>query len=177
MKLEDIYLLEGTLKKTRQCNKKQRHHFTNKCWYSQSYGFSSSHVQIWELDHKNDWVPNNWCFPIVMLEKTLLRPLDCNEIKWVNPKGNQPWVLIWRTDSEAEAPILWLPDAKSWLTGKDPDAGKDWRQRRRRQQRMRWLGSITDSMDMNLSKFWEILENKKILECCSPRGHKESDMT
>ena len=91
-----------------------------------SYGFPSSHVQMWELDHKEGWVVNNWCFWIV-LEKTLESPLDCKEIKAVNPKGNQPWIFIGRTD--AEAPVLWPPDAKSQLIGKDPDAGKDWRQK------------------------------------------------
>ena len=93
--------------------------------YSQSYGFSSSHVWMWELDHKEGWMPKNWCFWTVMLE-TLQRALGCKETKPVNPKGNQPWLSIGRTD--AEAPKLWPPDAKSQLTGKDPDAGKDWRQ-------------------------------------------------
>jgi len=109
--------------------KKQRHFFANKGPYSQSYGFSISHVHMWELDHKEGLSPKNWCFQIVVMEKTLQNPLDCKEIKLVNPKGNQPWILIGRTDAEAEAPVLWLPDAKSWLTGKDSDAGKDWRQK------------------------------------------------
>ena len=95
---------------------------------SQSYGFSSSHVWIWEMNHKESYVPKNWCFLTVMLEKTLESPLDCKEIKPVNPKGNQSWIFIGRTDIEVEAPILWPPDGKNWLTGKDPDAGKDWRQ-------------------------------------------------
>ena len=82
----------------------------------------------WELDHKEGWVPKNWCFQIVLLEKILESPLDCKEIKPVNPKGNQPWIFTGRTDAEAEAPVLWPPDAKSQLNGKDPDAGKDWRQ-------------------------------------------------
>ena len=90
-----------------------------------SYGFSSSHVQTWELDHKEGWAPKNWCFWIVVLEKTLESPLDCKEIKPVNPKGNKPWIFIGMTDAEAEAPILWPLDAKSWLIGKDSDAGKD----------------------------------------------------
>ena len=111
--------------KPRQHVKKQRHHFANKVSYSQSYGFSHSRVQMWELDHK-DWAPKNWCFQIVILEKTLESPLGCKEIKPVNPKGNQSWIFIWRTDAEAETPVLWPPDAMSWLTGKDPDAGKDW---------------------------------------------------
>ena len=94
----------------------------------QSYGFSSSHVWMWELDYKESWVPMNWCFWTVVLEKTLESPLDCKEIKPVHPKGNQSWIFIGRTNTEAESPILWPPDVKNWLTGKDPDAGKDWRQ-------------------------------------------------
>ena len=90
--------------------------------------FSSSHVQMWELNHKEGWVPKNWCFPTVVLEKTFESPLHCKEIKLVNPKGNQFWMFIGRTDAEAEAPIFWPPNVKSWLNGKDPDAGKDWRQ-------------------------------------------------
>ena len=97
-----------------------------KCPSSQSYGFSSSHVWLWELDHKEGWVPKNWCFPIV-LEKTLESPLD-SKIKLVNLKGNQLWIFIGRTDAEVEATILWPPDAKSQLIGKDPNAGKDWGQ-------------------------------------------------
>ena len=95
----------------------------------QSYDFSSSHVWMWELDHKEGWALKNWCFWIMLLEKTLERPLDRKEIKAARPKGNQPWIFIGRTDAEAEALILWPPDAKGWLIGKDPDAGKDWRQK------------------------------------------------
>ena len=94
---------------------------------SQSYGFSSSHVWMWELDHKEGWGPKNWCFWTVVLEKTLESPLDCKEIQPVHPKGNQSWIFIGRTDAEVEIPILWPPDAKNWLIWKDPDAGKDWR--------------------------------------------------
>ena len=96
--------------------------------FSTNYGFSRSHVWMWELDHKEGWVLENWCFWMVVLEKTLESPLDCKEIKAVNPKGNQPWIFFGRTDAEAEAPILWPPDVKSWLIIKDLDAGKDWRQ-------------------------------------------------
>ena len=96
--------------------------------YCQSYGSSSGHVWMWELDHKENWVLKHWCFWTVVLEKTLESPLDCKEIKPVSPKGNQSWVFIGRTDVEAETPIFWLPHAKSWLIWKDPDAGKDWRQ-------------------------------------------------
>ena len=87
-----------------------------------------NHVWMWELDYKESWAPKNWCFWTVVLEKTLESPLDCKEIQPVHPKGNQSWIFIGRTDAEAEAPILWPPDAKSWLIWKDPDAGKDWRQ-------------------------------------------------
>ena len=107
---------------------KKRHHFDNKCPSSQSYGFSSSHVWIWVLDHKEGWASENSCFQIVVLEKTLESPLDSKEIKPVNPKGNQSWIFTGRTVTEAEAPILWPPDVKSLFIGKDLDAGKDWRQ-------------------------------------------------
>ena len=113
--------------KPRQHNKQQKHHFADKGPSSQSYGFSSSHIWMWELDHKEEWMLKNWCFWIVVLEKTLKSSSDSKEIKPVNPKGNQSWIFIGRTDAEAEAPILWPPDTKSQLIGKDPDAGKDWR--------------------------------------------------
>ena len=106
---------------------------------------------MWELDHKEGCAPKNWCFQTVVMKKTLQSLLDC-KIKPVNPKWNQSWVFIGRTDAEAETPILWPPDAKSWLIGKDPDAGRDWRQEERGRQRMRWLDGITDTMDMGLSK-------------------------
>ena len=105
--------------------KKQNHHFADKCPYSQSYGLSSSHLHMWELSCKEGWEPKNWCFQIVVLEKILESPLDCKEIKSASLKGNKPWILIKKTKAEAEAPILWQPDAKSSLIGKDPDAGKD----------------------------------------------------
>ena len=136
--------------------KKQRHHFAGKSPCSQSYDFSSSHVRMWELDHKEGWAPKNWCFQIVLLEKTLESPLSCKVIKTVNPKGNQPWILIGRTDTEA--PILWPPDVKSWLIGKDPDAGKDWGQKEK--EVGRGLDSIIDLMDMNLTKLLEIAEDR-----------------
>ena len=95
---------------------------------SQNYDFSSSHVWMWELDHKESWTPKNWCIWTVVLKRTLESPLDSKEIKSVKPKGNQSWIFIGRTDAGAEVPIIWPPDVKNWLTGKDPDAGKDWRQ-------------------------------------------------
>ena len=102
--------------------------FADKGPYSQTYGFSSSHVWMWEFNHKEGWVLKNWCFLIVVLEKTLESCLDGMEMKGINPKGNQPWIFIERTDAEAAAPILWSPDLKSQLMGKDPDAGKGWGQ-------------------------------------------------
>ena len=112
--------------KPRQNTEKQRHHFANKDPYGQSYGFSSSCVCMWKLDHKEGWVTKNWCFWILVLEKTLESSLDCKAIKPVNPKGKHLWIFIGRTD--AEALRLQPLDVKSWLIGKDPDAGKDWGQ-------------------------------------------------
>ena len=131
---------------------KMRHHFADKGPYSQSYGFSSNHVCMSELDHKEDWAPKNWYFWSVMLEKTPESSLDCKEIKPVNPKGNLSWIFIGRTDAVAEASILWAPDVKNWLIWRDPDAGKI-EGRRRGRQRMRWLDGITNSMDMSLNTF------------------------
>ena len=113
----------------RECVEKQRHHFANECPYSQSYDLSSSRVLLWELDCKEGRAPKNWCLWSVVLEKTLESPLDSKEIKLVNLKGNQPWILIGRTD--AEAPIFWSPDVNSQLIGKISDAGKDWKQKKR----------------------------------------------
>ena len=149
MKLKDACSLKESYDKLRQCIKKQRHYFANKVLSSQNYDFSSSSVQMWELDHKEGWAPKNWCFCTVVLEKALESPLDCKETQPVNPKGNQPWIVIRRTD--AEAPILWPSDSKSQLFGKDLILGKIEGRRRRRWPRMRWLDGISDSMDMKLS--------------------------
>ena len=127
-KLKDACSLEKSYDQPRQHIKKQRQYFANKGPSSQSYGLSSSHVWMWELDYKESWVLKNWCFQTVGLEKTLESPLDSKEIPPVHPKGNQSWIFIERTDAEAETPILWPPDVKSWLIGKDPDAGKYWSQ-------------------------------------------------
>ena len=116
----------------RQHIKKQRHYFANKGPSSQSCDFSSSRVWMWELDYEESWVPKNWCFWTVVLEKILESPLDCKVIQLVNPKGNQSWIFIGRTDAEAKTPILWPPDVKDWLIWKDPAAGKDWRQEEKR---------------------------------------------
>ena len=127
MELRDAYSLEGKLW-PRWHIKKQRHYFANKGPSRQSYGFSSSHVWMLELDYKESWVPKNWCFWTVVLQKTLESPLDCKKIQSVHPKGDQSWVFIGRIDAEAETPTLWPPDATNWLIWKDTDARKDWRQ-------------------------------------------------
>ena len=154
--------------KPRHGIKNQRYHFPNKGSSSQSYAFSSSHVQMWELDHKEEWVPKNWYFWIVVLEKTLESPRDCKEIK--------PWIFIGRTDAETEAPVLWPPDAKSWLIGKGPDVGKNWIKRRRGRQRMRWL----DNHQLNGHDFEQTLREKDRALPWHSAVHgvtKESDIT
>ena len=148
----------------------QRHHFVEKGPHSQSYGFSS-HAQMWELTHKESWAPKNQCFRTVVLQKTLESPLDCKEIKSVNPKE------FGRTDAEVEAPILRPPNAKNWFTGKDPDAGKDWRQEEK--------GTTEDEMvgwchRLDACEFEQALgvgDGQEGLVCCSPWSHKESDTT
>ena len=126
MTLKDTYSLEEKLWQTREHIQKQRHYFTSKGLYSQSYGLSRRHVWMWEFDHQEGWVPKNWCCWTTVLEKTLETPLNCKETQPVNCKGYQLWTFIERTD--AEAPILWPPDGENWLIWKDSDAGKDWRQ-------------------------------------------------
>ena len=125
-KIKRCLLLGRKVMTNRQHIKKPRNYFANKGLFSQNYGFSSSHVWMWELDPKEFWVLKAWFFWTVMLEKTVESPLDC-KIKSVYPKGNQSWISIGRTDAKAEAPIFWPLDAKNWLIGKDPDAGKNWR--------------------------------------------------
>ena len=149
MKLKTLAPWKESYDQPRQYIKKQRHHLANKDPSSQSSGFSNSHVWMWELDYKENWVPKNWCFWTVVLEKTLESPLDCKAIKLVHPKENQSWIFIGRTDTEAETPIFWPLDAKNYSLEKTLMVGKI-EGRRRRGQEMRWLDNITDSMDMNL---------------------------
>ena len=145
----------------RQHIKMQRHYFANKGPSSQGYGFSSSHVWMWELDYKESWALKNWCFWTVVLEKTLESPLDCKEIQPVHPKGNQYWILIGRTDVEAETLIFQPPDMKNWLIWKDPDTGEDgsWEGKGTTEDEM--ISGITDSMDMSLSKLQELAMDRE----------------
>ena len=161
----------------RQHVKKQSHYFADKGPSSQSFGFSSSHVWMWELDHKEGWAPKSWCFWTVALEKTFESPLDCKEIQPLHPKRDQSWVFIGRTDIETETSIIWLPDAKSWLFWKDPDARKDWGQEEKgmTEDEMvawhHWLNGHESESTLGVG------DGQGSLECCSPWGHKESDTT
>ena len=154
-------MLKKSYNQPRQHIKNQRHYIANKGLSSQSYGFSSSHVCMWELDYKQSWAPKNWCFWTVVLEKTLESPLDCKEIQPVHPKGNPSWIFIGRTDAKAETPILWPPDAKNWFIGKDPDAGKDWRWEEKEATEDEMVGGIIDVMDMSLSRLWDLVMDRE----------------
>ena len=164
--IENIHWITENYDQPTQHIKKQK-----QTWLcQQSYGFSRSHVWMWELDHKEDWALKNWWFWIVVLGKILESPLDCMEIKPVSPKGNQPWIFTGRTDAEAEAPILWPPNVKSQFIRKDPDAGKDWRQEEKgitEDEIIRWHHQL------NGHEFKQTLGDsgeQRSLSCCSPWG-------
>ena len=168
--------------KPRQCIKKQRSH----CWqrsslYSENYGFSNSHVQLWELDCKEVWAPKNWCFWTVVLEKSLESPLESMQVKPANPKRIQPWIFVGRSD--AEAPVLWAPAAKNWTIRKDPDAGKDWGQEKKGATEDEMVGGhhwfngwFSDSMD-HLGDLWEIVKDREAWHAHAIHGVAELDTT
>ena len=177
MKLKDTCSLEEKLWPTRQCIRKQRHYFAHKGPSSQSYGFSSNHIPTWELDHKEGWAPKNWCFWTVVLEKTLESPVDCKEIQPVHPKGDQSWVFFGRTDAKAETPILWPPHVKSWLIGKDSDAGRDWGQEEKGMTENEmagwhhWLDGRESQWTLGVG------DGQGGLACCDSWGREEPDTT
>ena len=172
MKLKDSYSLNGKLWPTLIAYSKAENYVANKGLSSQGYGFYSSQVWMWELDCEGSWSPKNWCFRTVVLEKTLESPLDCKEITPIHPKGDQSWVFIGRTDAKAETPILWPPHAKSWLIGKDPDAGRNWGQEE--------MGMTEDEMvgwhhRLDAHEFgWTpvVCDGQGGLACCDWWGHK-----
>ena len=151
--------------------------FAEKGMSSQSYGFSSSHVWMWELDHKEVWALKNWCFWTVVLEKTLESPLDCKEIKPVNSKRNQSWIFIGRTDAEAESPVLGPPGLKSWLLRKDPNPGKDWRQEEKWMTENEMVGWHHRLSGHEFEQALWDGEGEWSLACYSLGGCKESNMT
>ena len=166
--------------KPRQLIKKQNHHLTDKGPHSQSYGFSSSHVWMWELDHKEVWAPKNWCFWTVVLEKTLESPLDFKGFKLVNPKVNQPWIFIGRTDAEADIPIFWPPDVKTWYLKKKKK--KNLMLRKIEGKRIRgWQAEMLGwHYWLNGQEFEQTPgggEGKGSLACYGPSGDKQLDMT
>ena len=177
MKLKDTYSLEGKLWPTWIAYSKAETLLCHKVPSSQGYGFSCGHVWMWELDCEESWVPKNWCFWTLVLEKTPESPLDWKEIQPVHSKGGQPWVFFGRTDAKAETPVLWPPHVKSWLIGKDSDAGRDWGQKEK--------GTTEDEMagwhhQLDGCEFeWTlgVGDGQGDLACCDSWGHKESDTT
>ena len=165
--------LKRSYDKHRQHIKRQRHHFANKGPYSQSCDFSSSHVRMWKLGHKEGCVPKNWCFRSVVLEKTLESLLVCKEIKLVILKENQLWIFIGRTHVEAETSTLWPPDAKSRLIGKDPNAGKDWRQEEKGMTEDEIVGWHHWLIGHEFEQVMGDSEGQRSLACCSPWGYRE----
>ena len=169
--------LKESYDQPRQLIKKQRHYFVNKGPSSQGYGFSSSHVWMWELDYKQSWVLKNWCFWTVVLEKTLESPLDCKEMQPVHAKGDQSWVFIGRPDVEVETPILWPFDAKSWFNWKAPGAGKNWGQEEKGRTEDVMVGWHHQLNEQGFGWILGVGDGQGGLACCGSWGHKESDMT
>ena len=161
----------------RQHIQKQRHYFADKGPYSQSYVFSSIHVWLWELEYKESWVLKDWCFWAMLLEKTLESPLGSKEIKPVNLKGNQSWIFIGRTNAEAETPVIWPPVGKNWLTGKDPDAGKDWRQEKKGMTEDDMVGWHHRLNGHESEQAPAVGDRQGSLVCWDSRGRKKSDTT
>ena len=139
---------------------------------SQGYGFSSSHVWMWELDYKESWVLKNWCFWTVVLEKTLESLLDCKEIRPVNPKGNQSWIFIGKTDAKADAPIFWPPDGKNWLIWKYPDAGKDWGWKEKGMTEDKMVGWHHQLDGHEFEQGLGVDDGQGSMACCSPWGRR-----
>ena len=164
--------MEASYDQPRWHIKKQRHYFVNKGLSSENYDFSTSHVWMWELDHKENWAPKNWCLWIVVLEKTLESPLNSKAIQPIHPKGNQSWIFIGRTNAEAEAPVLWLPDRKNWLIWKDPDAGNNWRQEEKGKTEDEMVGWHQWLPGPEFDSTPEVGDGQGGLECCSPWGHR-----
>ena len=169
--------LKESYDQPREHIQKQRQYFANKGPSSQGYGFSSSHVWMWELDYKESWVPKSWWFWTVVLEKTSESPLDCKEIQLVHPKGDQSWVFIGGPNVEAEAPILWPPDVESWLIWKDPDAGKDWGQVEKGTTEDEIVGWHHRHNGHRFGWTLGVGEGQGGLACCGSWGHKVSDTT
>ena len=155
---------------TRQHINKQRHYIANWGPSSQSYDFSSSPIWMWELDYEESWAPKKWCFWTVVLEKTLESPLDCKDIQSVHPKGDQFWVFIGRIDVEAGTPILWPPGVKNWLIWKDPDAGKDWRQKEKGTTENEMVGWHHWLSGHEFGWTLGVVDGKGGLLCCGPMG-------
>ena len=160
----------------RQHIKKQRYYFTNKGPSSQDYGFSSSHVWMWELDCKESWVPKNWCFWTVVLEKTLESPSGFKKIQPVHPKGNQSWIFIGRTNAEVETPILWPPAVKNWLIGKDPDAGKDWKREEKQMTEDEMVGWHHRHNGCEFEWALGVDDGQGGLACCSPCHNSATEL-
>ena len=182
MKSEEMASWQESYDKPRQCVEKQRHYFADKGPYSQGYHLPSGHVRLKGTDHKEGpslapLMPKNWCLWTVVLQKTPESPLARKEVKPVNLKGNQPWILIGRTYAEAEAPIFWLSDANNWFFGKVPDAGKDWGQKEKRALDEEMTGWHHRCNGHELGQTLGDGERQGGLVYCSPWGHKESDMT